>query len=71
MSDQLPIGREGDFKGCVDLITMKAYVYDDDSLGAKYKVEAFRQIWLSFPLNFVRKCWKLWRNSTSRSWKNI
>ena len=36
---QLPIGREGDFKGCVDLITMKAYVYDDDSLGAKYRVE--------------------------------
>jgi elongation factor G len=36
---QLPIGREGDFRGCVDLITMKAYVYDDDSLGAKYKVE--------------------------------
>jgi elongation factor G len=36
---QLPIGREGDFKGCIDLITMKAYVYDDDSLGAKYKVE--------------------------------
>jgi elongation factor G len=36
---QLPIGREGDFKGCVDLITMKAYVYDDDSLGARYKVE--------------------------------
>ena len=36
---QLPIGREGEFKGCIDLITMKAYVYDDDSLGAKYKVE--------------------------------
>ena len=36
---QLPIGREGDFRGCVDLITMKAYVYDDESLGAKYKVE--------------------------------
>ncbi|WP_447984212.1 elongation factor G [Nitrospira sp. Nam74] len=36
---QLPIGREGDFRGCVDLITMKAYVYDDESLGARYKVE--------------------------------
>ena len=36
---QLPIGREGEFRGCVDLITMKAYVYDDESLGAKYKVE--------------------------------
>jgi elongation factor G len=36
---QLPIGREGDFKGTIDLVTMKAYVYDDESLGAKYKVE--------------------------------
>jgi len=36
---QLPIGREGDFKGSIDLVTMKAYVYDDESLGAKYKVE--------------------------------
>jgi elongation factor G len=43
---QLPIGREGEFKGCVDLITMKAYVYDDDSLGAKYKVE-------DIPVNMV------------------
>jgi elongation factor G len=46
---QLPIGREGDFKGCVDLITMKAYVYDDDSLGAKYKVE-------DIPANMVELC---------------
>ncbi len=36
---QLPIGREADFKGTVDLVTMKAYIYDDESLGAKYKIE--------------------------------
>ncbi len=36
---QLPIGHEADFKGAVDLVTMKAYIYDDESLGAKYKIE--------------------------------
>ncbi|MBI4401285.1 MAG: elongation factor G [Nitrospirae bacterium] len=36
---QLPIGREGEFRGSVDLVSMKAYLYDDESLGAKYQIE--------------------------------
>jgi elongation factor G len=36
---QLPVGREGEYRGVVDLVKMKAYLYDDESLGAKYKVE--------------------------------
>jgi len=35
---QLPIGKEEDFLGVIDLITMKAMVYDPHSLGAHYKV---------------------------------
>ncbi|MGC9331402.1 MAG: elongation factor G [Bacteroidales bacterium] len=37
---QIPIGREDDFRGIVDLITDKAYVWplDDDGLGAKYEI---------------------------------
>src|SRR6187401_503319 len=33
---QLPIGAEQQFKGLVDLIRMKAVVWNDESLGAKY-----------------------------------
>jgi elongation factor G len=33
---QLPIGAEDQFKGVVDLITMKARVWRDETLGAKY-----------------------------------
>ncbi len=36
---QLPIGREAEFRGSVDLVMMKAYFYDDETLGAKYVVE--------------------------------
>jgi elongation factor G len=32
---QLPIGAEQNFKGLVDLVAMKAYVWNDESLGAK------------------------------------
>ena len=33
---QIPIGAEDQFKGIVDLVTMTARVWRDDSLGAKY-----------------------------------
>jgi elongation factor G len=36
---QLPIGREAEYRGSVDLVMMKAYLYDDETLGAKYVVE--------------------------------
>jgi elongation factor G len=36
---QLPIGSGEDFTGVVDLLQMKAHVYDDDSLGLKFSTE--------------------------------
>ena len=33
---QIPIGAESDFRGMVDLIKMKAYVWQSDALGAAY-----------------------------------
>jgi elongation factor G len=36
---QLPIGSESNFKGVVDLLRMKAVVWEDEGLGAKYHDE--------------------------------
>jgi len=35
---QLPIGKEDYFKGVIDLVEMRAIVWDDESLGAKFDV---------------------------------
>lgn len=34
---QLPIGAENDFVGMVDLVIMKAYIWNNEALGAKYE----------------------------------
>ena len=36
---QIPVGKEENFKGIVDLVTMKAIIWDEESLGAKFHVE--------------------------------
>ena len=36
---QLPIGSEDQFRGVIDLIAMKAILWDDDSLGARYRTD--------------------------------
>ncbi len=36
---EIPIGAEENFKGVVDLLEMKAYFYDDESMGKNYRVE--------------------------------
>lgn len=46
---QCPIGAEGGFKGVVDLVSMKAYVFKDETLGAEYAVE-------EIPSDLKEKC---------------
>jgi len=36
---QLPIGKEEAFRGVIDLIAMKAILWDEDTLGARYRTE--------------------------------
>lgn len=39
----IPIGAEENFKGVIDLVQMKAIVWNDESMGAKYDVEDIPQ----------------------------
>jgi elongation factor G len=45
---QIPIGAEANFKGVVDLIEMRAIVWNDETMGAEYTVEAI-------PANLTKK----------------
>ncbi|MCQ9204868.1 MAG: elongation factor G [Omnitrophica bacterium] len=36
---QIPIGSEDIFRGIIDLMEMKAYIYDDESLGKNFHIE--------------------------------
>ena len=46
---QYPVGEEDRFKGMVDLITMKAAIFDEESKGQKYS-------WEEIPENIKDKC---------------
>jgi len=49
---QCPIGSESEFKGMVDLVNMKAYLFLDESLGAKYDT-------VEIPADMLSRCKEL------------
>ena len=60
---QIPIGAEENFKGVIDLVTMKAIFWHDETMGAKYEVEeipsellAEAQEWRDKMLEAVAEC---------------
>jgi len=46
---QWPVGQEDQHRGMVDLVRMKAAIFDDESLGAKFE-------WKDIPADLVDKC---------------
>ena len=52
---QIPIGREAEFRGTIDLVRMKGYFYDDETLGAKYKVDEIPQDLLAQATDYREK----------------
>lgn len=43
---QIPMGKEDVFRGAVDIVNMKAYYFEDETLGAKYTVDEIPQDFL-------------------------
>ena len=44
---EMPMGAGKDFAGVIDLVEMKAYIYDDESLGMKYEVRDIPAEWMA------------------------
>jgi elongation factor G len=51
---QWPVGEESEHKGVIDLVRMKAAIFDEASNGQKYE-------WVEIPANLVKTC-KEWRD---------
>ncbi len=52
---QIPIGKEDAFRGPIDLVNMKAYLFEDELLGAKFVEEEIPQEFLPQALEYREK----------------
>ena len=52
---QLPCGKEDGCRGVLDLVTMKAYLYDNENLGATYSVEEIPSEYLDVAKEYHEK----------------
>ena len=52
---QLPIGKEETFTGVIDLVEMKAIIWDDESLGASFKVTEIPESELDLAVEYREK----------------
>jgi len=49
---QIPLGREDSFRGPIDIIRMKAYLFDDETLGARYVESDIPEEYLSTAIEY-------------------
>ncbi len=61
---QIPIGAEETFKGVVDLVTMKAIFWHDETMGAEYSVEEIPANLQAEAEEYRDKCLRLSPNLT-------
>jgi len=52
---QIPIGKEDTFRGPIDLVEMKAYYFDDETLGAKFVEDKIPQEYLELAKKYREK----------------
>jgi elongation factor G len=52
---QIPLGKEDAFRGPIDLVTMKVYLYDDDALGATFEESDIPREFLPQALEYREK----------------
>jgi len=66
---QLPLGKEDSFRGIIDLVRMKAVVWEEDTLGAKFHDEPVPDGMAQKSPPRGSACSRRWLTSMTRSWK--
>jgi len=67
---QLPIGAEDQFKGVIDLVQMKALVFNDETLGAEYEVVDVPEEFRADAEHYREKMVESIADSTTICWRN-
>jgi translation elongation factor EF-G len=69
---QLPLGEEDKFQGMIDLVNLKAFVYDEIGKGVDFEVREIPRLtlkpWPRLETRFWRPCPKWMKSSWSATW---
>ena len=68
---QLPIGAEENLKGVVDLVEMKALIWEGDDLGASFHEAPIPEDMVEQAAEWREKCSTWWSPPMTRRWKPI
>jgi len=68
---QLPLGLEESFCGVIDLLKMRAILYEEDTLGATFRIAISQMMLWRKPRSITYASLRKLRNSMKKLWKSI
>ncbi len=68
---QIPLGSEENFRGVIDLVSMKAAIFDEESMGMRFDLVDVPEEYLNKPKKRESSSWKVFASWTTSFWSAI